>query len=219
MIPLIFFIGFYILIAWLFQNKCATIRNRAIDRQRIVLSFDIESMGLYGPGWAVGATLVDYNNKEIESIFHFCDPTVVDDPFKRLEWLKTNVIPHVTSNDTVSPDCSSPHEVRQKFWTFWRKCAIKYGDRMQMVGYANVPVEAKFLRDCVEDGKEVKEDRTFEGPFPFHELCTLMLSRGLPPNGTYPRKFPNENPVHHPLVDARHNARMWNDLLHNRSIL
>jgi len=185
--------------------------------ESFTLSFDIESMGLYGPGWSVGATLCDPNGNEVDSRFHFCDPAHVKDPFKRMQWLTENVIPHVTSNNTIIPDCKDAYEVRAKFWSFWRKCKDIYGDKLNVIGYANSPVETKFLFDCVLDAKQ--DERIFQAPFPLHELCTLMLSRGFDPHASYPRKFLNENPEHHPLADARHAARMWNDLLNDRSIL
>ena len=47
------------------------------------------------------------------------------------------------------------------------------------------PVEASFLLKCVRDDQE---DRTWKGPYPLHDVATLLLAAGMDPMATYTRK-------------------------------
>ena len=66
------------------------------------------------------------------------------------------------------------------------------------------PVEARFLNACIEDHLET---RNWEGPYPLHEIATMMLSAGMNPMKTYER-YDEELPAHEPLADSRLSARL-----------
>jgi len=66
------------------------------------------------------------------------------------------------------------------------------------------PVEANFLEACIRD---YPKTRNWEGPYPMHEIATLMLAAGMDPMGTYER-LPEELPAHEPLADVRLSARL-----------
>jgi len=66
------------------------------------------------------------------------------------------------------------------------------------------PVEARFLARCVENDFDKRE---WEGPYPLHEIATVLLLAGKNPSEKFPRQE-NELPEHNPLNDARQSARL-----------
>lgn len=66
------------------------------------------------------------------------------------------------------------------------------------------PVEARFLLECVDDNPAA---HNWEGPYPFHEIATLMLAAGMDPMAKYQRGG-NELPEHEPLADTRLSVRL-----------
>ncbi len=81
--------------------------------------FDVESMGLYGEGFAVGVVVQDAEGKEVDTLLEHCPYTETaeaalppSDPRNRTEWIKANVVPAITT----PPTCATHREVRGKFW-------------------------------------------------------------------------------------------------------
>lgn len=71
------------------------------------------------------------------------------------------------------------------------------------------PVEARFLNACIDDDRGA---RNWSGPYPMHEIASIMLSAGMDPMTTYDR-LPCELPAHEPLADARLSARLLAQVL------
>lgn len=161
---------------------------------KAIFSLDVESMGLYGEGFAVGVSVRDpKTNQEIDSFYAGC-PMAPDHP--RREWLEANVIPHLPK-----PDCETPRQVRDKFWDFY----LRWRDISLIVADCATPVEANFFRMCVMDDLE---NRQWLGPYPLHELATAFLFAGMDPIGSYER-MDDEQPAHNPLNDARQSGRLF----------
>ena len=79
-----------------------------------------------------------------------------------------------------------------------------------MVADCAWPVEAKFLLQCVADDPLGRE---WGGPYPLHELATLLLAKGYDPVGDYGRKSELELPKHDPLADAMQSARVLHEAM------
>jgi len=168
--------------------------------------FDCESEGLHGQTFAIGGGIYDIHGKPVEgSEFRFhCRQGVVGgcgDPNQATsdrEWVKANVQIHPESN--VLP---GPGNVAAAFRELWAAAKAGFPGILMFVE-CGWPVEARFLIQCV--GNKPAE-RNWEGPYPLHEIATLMLAAGLDPMDSYTRQ-PEELPAHEPLADARLSARL-----------
>jgi hypothetical protein len=152
------------------------------------LVFDVEAMGLHGEGWAVGAVVVDEDGNELASLYEAADARQLSARFDDAVWLAENCIPHCRQT------LGTPRSVRNVFWLFWLEWKAKGASMWADCGW---PVEARFLAACVDD----EPGRWWEGPYPLHELATLIGT------DTHER-LPSELPAHHPLNDARQSARL-----------
>jgi hypothetical protein len=158
--------------------------------------FDVESVGLHGEGFSVGYVVVSPEGEEIAVGFAQCSPDAARGDDDGRAWVKANI-----PIDPAETCYESPYEVRFAFWEEWLKCK-ELG--AVLVADCAWPVEARFLAACVDDDP-VK--RTWEGPYPLHDLASFRLAAGLDPLGANDR-LPNELPAHDPLCDARQSARL-----------
>jgi hypothetical protein len=166
--------------------------------------FDCESVGLQGQTFAVAGGIYDINGTAIggsEFIFA-CDPhpgmAVKGREIEDTKWVEVNV---TTREGAVL--CNTPDEVRHRFWGLWKMAKIGFPGILMFVE-CGWPVEARFLISCIEQDSI---SRNWEGPYPMHEIATLMLAAGMDPMATYDR-LPEELPAHEPLADARLSARL-----------
>lgn len=158
----------------------------------LLFVFDVESIGVHGEGFAVAGGLYTAENEALHEFCFACPQIAAQGFADDRKWVAENIpaMP-ITHEDCV--------ELRNAFWAEW----LKAKDRALMFAECGWPVEARFLRDCVYDEPE----RWKTGPYPFHEISTVMLLAGMNPKQVYPR-LENEQPAHHPLNDARQSARL-----------
>lgn len=194
---------------------------------------DVESIGLHGEGFAVGFTVVLHDGKTLEEGLLSCPvqeassrdssgcefvPVSANTDgstswevgsglttgLKNLKWVNENV-PALTITH------SNPEGVRNAFWERW----LYWRERgAVMVADCAWPVEARFLLACVDEHMPTRE---WQGPYPLHDLATLLLAQGHNPIGTF-KRLPAELPAHNPLCDARQSARILLDLLKNKGL-
>lgn len=164
--------------------------------------FDVESIGLHGEAFAVGYIVIDDLGNCIEEDMFACDPAQAVGANSDYAWVKSNASLPITQ--------ISPAYVRDRFWRQW----LKWKDQGALL-WADCawPVEARFLAACVDADRH---PRNWAGPYPLHEIATLMLAHGLNPLEALPR-LPNELPIHNPLCDARQSARILFGLLKGTS--
>lgn len=163
--------------------------------------FDVESVGLYGEGFAVGGGV--YHRGECLREFCFSSPkslAVADSPQSR-QWVDENI-----------PDIKLTHAMaflmREEFWNTWLKAKNDYPGIL-MAGECVYPVECNFLATCVGAGFAARQ---VQAPYPLIDISAVMLAAGMDPMATYDRE-PNEHPKHDPLADARQSARLlWTAL-------
>lgn len=160
----------------------------------LYMVFDVESVGLHGEGFAVGWVVVDETGKELEAVREACSPDKAQGDDDGRIW--------VDDHCSIPADHTSPIGVRSSFWASW----LRWKEQgAVLVADCAWPVEARFLVDCVEDDCVA---RTWEGPYPLHDVATARLCAGFDPLATVER-LPNELPQHDPLADARQSARLW----------
>ncbi len=155
--------------------------------------FDVESVGLHGEGFAVGWIVMD-GSREVESYCCHCDPAMAEGDEKGREWVAENIPPLGGCSVVV------PIHVRELFWNSWMRWKAKGA---ALAADCAWPVETRFLAACVDDDSS----RTWQGPYPLHDLASLMLAARMDPLGTNDR-LPSELPAHDPLADARQSARL-----------
>jgi hypothetical protein len=166
--------------------------------------FDCESVGLHGQTFAVAGGIYDIHGEAVEgSEFVFaCDPhpgmAVKNREAEDMEWVDAKV----TVREGVTP-CATPDEVRHRFWALWGM-ARNANPGILMFVECGWPVEARFLLECIADDPL---SRNWKGPYPMHEIATMMLAAGMDPMATYERRE-DELPAHEPLADARLSARL-----------
>ena len=166
--------------------------------------FDCESVGLHGQTFAVAGGVYDMNGHEVpgsEFIFD-CGPhpgmAVRQREAEDMAWVEANV-----STREGAVLCSTPNEVRHKFWQLWQMAKAGFPGILMFVE-CGWPVEARFLLECIGDDPLT---RNWEGPYPMHEIASVLLAAGMDPMATYER-LPEEMPPHEPLADARLSARL-----------
>lgn len=158
----------------------------------MILSFDAESNGLHGEAFAVGAVLLSDDGSLREGFFARCPIDGDVDP-----WVRDNVLPPLA----IEPEThATPREMRDAFW-LW--LASHKGGATVVVD-CGWPVEAGLLSACVADDPS----RAFAGPYPLHEVASLLLAAGLDPLATYGDEvLPGRaSEKHHPVYDAHVSA-------------
>lgn len=186
-----------------------------------VFSFDIESVGLRGPGFCVGYAVWDNGVEEASGLLGTevgyvtglnrwrpsgvaTEKPCFTDEDQR--WISRNVVPHLPvlgRTDLV--------EVRAQFWDLWtmyrRRGAV-------MLVNTPFPVESNFLAACVADDPSRLVIGT---PLPIIDLKSLILASGkLGETEEWWPVLPNEKPEHNPVCDARRAARIFFELRRSR---
>lgn len=171
---------------------------------RRFMMFDVESIGLHGEGFAVGAVIVE-DGQTLGEHYFYCGPEKASGGNEGRSWVATNVPEpdwvRYGMEGVRGHNCHSADDMRAQFWKIWRLTQSLGG---VLVADCAWPVEARFLAACVDDQSTKRE---WEGPYPLHELASFRLAAGLDPLATETR-LPRELPAHDPLCDARQSARL-----------
>lgn len=157
--------------------------------------FDVESVGLHGEGFDVGYVVVNRSGETIAEKRISCDPGLARGSVKSREWVAEHV------PQPQGHVFESPRGVREQFWGAW---LLYHARGAALVSDCGWPVEARFLAACIDDDPERRE---WDGPYPLHELASILLAAGMDPLAKRDR-LPGELPEHDPLADARQSARL-----------
>ncbi len=159
-----------------------------------LLSFDLETNGLHGQAFAIGALVIDGTGKVYDELSARCPLKDEIDP-----WVKANVLPAIE-------DMSITHDnfetMREAFWKWY----ITHEPRSDYVLVNNgYPVEYRFLLQCQEADLE---ERYWQHPFPILDLASLLIQVGQNPlasKSKLAQKLIGSDGYiqHHPLHDAK----------------
>jgi hypothetical protein len=178
-------------VKFLYSDKPAAVH--AIMPFMKLLSFDVESNGLQGTAFAVGAVLVDSKGKILDEFQARCPLPEPVDP-----WVKQHVLPPMKDMPQTHPDARS---MRDAFWEWYKPAKARADYALACNPY---PVEARFLIACQDDDLE---HRYFEHPFPLLDLGTLYVQSGARSGADRDKLVAEaigsaENLEHHPRFDA-----------------
>ncbi|HVX23785.1 MAG TPA: hypothetical protein VG992_00355 [Candidatus Saccharimonadales bacterium] len=158
-----------------------------------LLSFDLESNGLHGEAFAVGAVVMDARGKVLDEFTARCDIVGEIDP-----WVRANVLPAIAEMPVTH---KTYHDLQEAFWAWYVQAEPQADYVLVSNGY---PVEYRFLLKCQD---EDLDERYWQHPFPILDLTSLLMAAGQNP-GTKnalltsiiaEHKFAR----HHPLHDAK----------------
>lgn len=168
--------------------------------------FDVESVGLHGEGFAVGAVILDAEaGASLGEHYFYCGPEKASGHDEGRLWVAENVPEpdwgRYERAGVKGYNCHSTEDLRSKFWSIWLLTRQQGG---ALAADCAWPVEARFLAACIDDQPK---EREWQGPYPLHDIASMRLAAGFDPLATEGR-FAIERPAHDPLCDARQSARL-----------
>lgn len=159
-----------------------------------IFSFDAETDGLYGDIFAIGAVVMSPDGIIVDQVSGASALNAVAD-----EWCVSNIVPLCTD----LPEFSGRRLLRDAFWHFW----MNHRDTCICLADFGAPVEAYLFRLCIE---EDNPERLWLGPYPMHELGTVLLDTGVDPDVNRREYAGMPTAVqHNPLQDAIVAARCY----------
>lgn len=178
-----------------------------------IVSFDAEATRLHGDVFAIGAVCL--RPKRDASLRLLLDEPYEEEIFEaRCPVDRSKLDPFVVSRvlpaiDELRVTHGTALAMRAEFWAWLTARMSKAGDLSLVVVDGGWPVEAGLLSACVSDDPEGRE---MKGPYPLHEVASLLLAAGMDPLGGYAGMVLSAEELarhreHHPVDDARVSAR------------
>ncbi len=165
-----------------------------------IFSFDVESNGLYGEGFAFGAVVMDEHGQELAAAQACCLKNVSD------SWVTENVLPYLAD----MPQLASREEVRHAFWEFY----MQWKGKCHVVADVAYPVDMEFLRQSA-----LEHHGEWDAPFPLLDVASIMFACGEDPltDGAAFTGCIGDN--HQPLFDARVSAHKLVRLIREKKLV
>jgi hypothetical protein len=176
------------------QSKQA--KTPPLSSQTKLLCFDLETNGLHGSAFAIGAVVIDAGGKVHDEFTARCK--IIDEVDL---WVKANVLPAIEDMPITHGTYKA---LREAFWRWYLKAEQNSDYVLVSNGY---PVEYRFLLKCQEENLE---ERYWQHPFPLLDLASLLIQVGDEPSNRAKLKaeiIKKGNYLrHHPLHDAKVSA-------------
>lgn len=165
--------------------------------------FDVESVGLFGEGFAVGYVVMNDNGTFVEQGLASCPMDNAMGRHEDRQWC----VDHIPLLNQRMAEINwvsfvKPREVRSWFWSMWQP----WRHTAYMAADCPWPVEMHFLASAIADAYAFRTD---ESPYPLIDVASVVLAKGGNPTETFDRHS-GELPIHNPLCDARQSARILN---------
>lgn len=132
-----------------------------------ILSVDAETNGLHGQPFAIGAIVT--HDDGVHALYE--TRCAIDGPVD--PWVAANVLPALTTVD-MFPGDANPYPLMLASFAAWFDA---HKDGAVVIAHVGVPVEARLFADMVH----VLGRDPFSGPFPLHDLATLLYAAGHDP--------------------------------------
>jgi hypothetical protein len=159
---------------------------------KYVFILDGETDSLYGEIFSIGAVVADIETGEIVDKFVMTDSaymTIITN-----EFVNEHVIPPIK----LDLDMNYTFKQEELFESFW-KFYLKYKDNSIFIADFGTPVEAYVFRRCITMDIPTRE---FQGPYPLHELGTILFMSNLDPDMCRDSYFTDIKFKHNPYYDC-----------------
>ena len=149
-----------------------------------IMSIDCESNGLHGTIFAIGAVIIDADDpdKLYNSISEFSGMVDIRLQEELDPWVIENVLPVSADLDLYD----SLREMRGEFWSWYIEHNKPLTEQTIILADFGVPVEARLFRECIAENPVF---RGWSGPYPLHDLGTMLLMVGADPDKTNRRTW------------------------------
>jgi hypothetical protein len=164
------------------------------------MSIDVESNGLYGKPFAIGAVVYDTDGEEVDRFSLKANMPITE------KFVIDEVLPCVQDIE----EADSYHELLRRFTEFY----FKYKIRSMIIVHMGYIVEAFLFREMHDLGFI----HDFDGPSPMFDISSDLLAAHADP--TSPDTYIENHGIdiefaggtHHPLYDAIVAAKVYMDL-------
>jgi hypothetical protein len=150
-------------------------RHTHLSRRNII-SIDVESNGLYGQPFCVGAVEMDWGGRVINQFFARCPLDEVED-----DWVLEHVLPTLQS---IANSHESLEEVQADFTTWLANSMARSNNPIVLVD-AGFPVDCNFLYEAIKSESK-KSGRQWIGkrysPYPLLDLASVLAGAGFDPD-------------------------------------
>lgn len=169
-----------------------------------IFSFDAETNGLWGQGFAIGALVYDESGEEVARFVGRLPDTAVTD-----EWVRTKVLPTLAGVPVT-------HETYEALLADFARFYLENKEGADVVVHMGYIVEARVLRDMHDLGFIGEWD----GPYPLFDVSGNLQAAGEDPTSvdSYAAKYglsvaEFEGGTHNPLYDSAVTAAVYRHLL------
>jgi len=163
--------------------------------KNLLFVFDVESDGLLGDAFAVGALVIDKGTKKIIDSYEGMVDIAITSTF-----VENQVMPNLSEIKKVE----NLKILDLEFYDFYQK----YFDKVDLVFDAGFPVETNFLKRVFS---RIDEPLM---PYPIYDLMSILLAKGLDPNLDRIKYLNKKLRKHHPIDDAYSSAMVYLDVLY-----
>jgi hypothetical protein len=168
-----------------------------LTAESTLLCFDVESNGLHGEAFAVGAVVIKLDGTIVDEFVARCP---INGPVD--EWVEKNVLPPMHDFKITHKNSL---ELRNDFWRWFTQSKERVSYVIVDNGY---PVEHRFLMQCQADDLDA---RYWGHAYPLLDVGSLLLSVGIKPLAVKYRllddQIAGEMRKHNPRFDAEVSAR------------
>ncbi len=169
-----------------------------------VFSFDVETNGLWGKAFSVGAIVYE-NGVEVKNFYARCP---IEEPVN--PWVAENVLPQMT-------EMAVTHESYADMLKAFAKFFMENKADADIIFHMGVPVEARVILDMHELGFI----GDWDGAYPWLDVAGNLRQAGFDPttvdgyNADHGIEVPTPEPggTHNPLYDSRAAALCYMDLM------
>ena len=172
-------------------------------KNNMIFSWDVESNGLLGDAFAIGA-IVYKKGEEVKTFLARCPINGAVD-----EWVENNVLPQMT-------DIKITHDSYESMLADFCKFFIDNKEGADVIFHMGVPVEAKVILDMHKNGLL----GPFEGAYPWLDIAGVLKHAGEECTSVdnYNSKHgiivpQSDGGTHNPLYDSRAAALCYMDLM------
>ncbi len=169
-------------------------KHPPLSHRTKLLSFDLESNGLHGKVFAVGAVVMGSDGQVLDE---FSGRTEIGEPVD--SWVAENILPVIKDMPITH---KTPEELREAFWEWYLSAEPKSDYVLVNNGY---PVEYRYLLQAQETDLD---KRYWQHPFPILDLSSLLILLDQDKKiikQSIRTKYSSQlvGSLHHPLYDAK----------------